>query len=205
MQSLKKLLIVPGSCLLPSHPEWIFYCLLGLVLAFLLVHPLLLLVDVVWPLPLRPRSNHFGLVPLTLFHHLLFEAGEVMNVPSSTSLLWMVSYRLQGFGSQSIRRTLCDLFFSTIGVLEMLEERRFWPQLLTFTVEFSHLLFLSTMHVLARLLNHRYDKTGVKCWLTITKCLYSLDLSLFINHIRKYYLGKRRHFSFLTHAHLLTM
>ena len=111
MQSLKKLLIVPGSCLLPFHREWILYRLLGLVLAFLLVHPLLLLVDVVWPLPLRPRSNHFGLVPLTLLHQLLFEAGEVMNVPSSTSLLWMVSYRLQGFGSQSIRRTLWDLLF----------------------------------------------------------------------------------------------
>ena len=60
MRSLKKLLIVPGSCLLPFHPEWILYRLLGLVLAFLLVHPLLLLVDIVWPLPLRPRSNHLS-------------------------------------------------------------------------------------------------------------------------------------------------
>ena len=32
---------------------------------------------------------------------------------------------------------LFGIFFSTIGVLEMLEERRFWPQLLTFTVELS--------------------------------------------------------------------
>ena len=57
--------------------------------------------------------------------------GSLLDQPCEWFLIGFEDLDLKVFGE------LFGIFFSTIGVLEMLEERRFWPQLLTFTVELS--------------------------------------------------------------------
>ena len=77
MRSLKKLFIVPRSASCPStQSDSSTVSLVSFLPSYSFTYCSRSSMLYIWPQPLRPRFNHFGLVPNTVLHQLLFEAGD---------------------------------------------------------------------------------------------------------------------------------